>query len=65
MDRKVIANVAVGAASTIALHRFAGRPGVAAIMAGGLAATAVFATVEPDIVILVALGSIALALTAS
>ena len=65
MNRHLIATVAVGAASTIALNRLAGRPALAATAAAGLAVAGVYATLEPDVVILLALGAIVLAVAAS
>lgn len=65
MDRQVLATVAVGAASTVALHRLAGRPALAASAAAALAAMSVFAAVEPDLVIVLAVGAIVFAVAAS
>lgn len=55
MNRQLVATIAVGAASTIALDRFAGRPALAASAAAGLAADGAYATLEPDLVIVLAL----------
>lgn len=64
MNRQLVATVAVGAASTIALDRLAGRLALAASAAAGLAAAGVYVTLEPDLVIVLALGAIVLALAA-
>jgi hypothetical protein len=64
-DRHLLATVAVGAASTIALNRLARRPALAASAAAGLAAAGVYATLEPDLVIVLAIGAIVLAVVAS
>lgn len=65
MNRQLVATVAVGAAGSIAANRLASRPALAATAAAAMAAAGVYAALEPDLVIVLAFGVVALAVAAS
>lgn len=58
MNRGLVASVAIGAASTIAVHRLGTRPLLAAAAAASLAAAGVYASTEPELVIGLAIAAL-------
>ena len=58
MNRELVASVAIGATSTIAVHRLRNRPLLAAAAAASLAAGGVYASAEPELVIALAIGAL-------